>query len=453
MIRRWAIVPALLALGHVSAADAQDIADALCKTALKGDGVIDPIDLRAAALAGVSADTLDYDHDGTITAREIFSALTIDASLFCTVKDSSHPAGRARPCADGADNSLRQAHNNLDGYKAKNGTLFDAVVVGRPSPADIGDARALETIEGQMIDDRGRFLKMTCRRPDTVATTTTAGKGMAFLLGKDIDSLTVKRAGKEPADRLKKVTAASISYTADNAANTRTFAVDAVAGLQVAKTDTFTFIPFVQYSRSEVRDRTAKTDKLTGKFAIGAVSSLQSGDDQFNFAPLYARDLKNRSELLGARLTWRPGVLYRLPTFNNALHFACPETSPGVCKRNTGLALWTDFQFVTSFGTVLVKGNDPTFIDGRNYFRIGPSGNVHLYGLGGVVRDFSFDAGYKRLFKLAGDSKPVYALTADVSYWINGSANVSLTTGYEHSRDEDTLEVTDKWKLGLGVRF
>lgn len=55
-----------------------------------------------------------------------------------------------------------------------------------------------------------------------------------------------------------------------------------------------------------------------------------------------------------------------------------------------------------------------------------------------------FDAGAKRLFTLRGRCCPVYALKADLSYWVGGSENLSITTGYEYNRHEETLQATDK---------
>lgn len=306
-----------------------------------------------------------------------------------------------------------------------------------------------------MLDEQGRYGKAVCRPPaegGQVATSDGNKGGPAFLLGKDIDSLTVARAG-EGRDRLAKVTPAEVSFIADNAANTRTFAIDAVAGLRIADTAEFKFTPFLQYSRSSVRDRTAGTTKLSGKFAAGAISTVILGWDQIDLTPLYTRSLKNHAELLTGRIAWRPGFLYRQKTFNNAWHFACKRTATGDCELGNGLALWTDFQVISSLGTVLNKGNDPTFIDGKNYWRLGPSAALHIYGLSGLVEDMSLDITYKRLFRITGDRTPVYAFNAGLSYWIAGSEHVSVTGGYERGRDEETLELSDEWKVALGIRF
>ncbi|MBV1686344.1 hypothetical protein KRR38_01320 [Novosphingobium sp. G106] len=454
MMRVFSSCTGLAALLLAHGASAQEFAKALCDDAPAADRTIDPITLRSTALQGVDYDTLDYDHDGTPTADEIFRALTTDAYLFCTVK-TADTDGRAKACGDGQEQALRVANAKLTGFWQQNGALYDVTVVAKPTNEDVRLRPGLSARPwAALLDERGRYAKAVCRSAPGVqiAAAGEEKKRPAFLLGKDIDSLTVSREG-EGRDRLAKVTPAEVSFMSDNVADTRTFAIDAVAGLRVADSARFKFTPFLQYSRSEVRDRKAGTSELTGKFAAGAVSTVILGFDQFDLTPLYARDLKNHAELLTGRIAWRPGFLYRARPFNNSWHFACKRSPRGACEFGNGLAVWADFQVISSFGTVLDKGNDPTFIDGKSYVRFGPSGALHIYGLSGLAEDMSLDVTYKRLFRISGDGKPVYAFKADLSYWIAGSEHVSLTSGYERSRDEDTLELSDEWKVALGVRF
>lgn len=453
MIRRLATAAALVALGSASGARAQDIAASLCKSALGQDGRIDPLSLRSAAIKGVEHDTLDYNHDGDVSRSEIFAALTTDAVVFCTVAKDGKP-GRATACGKGADETLFNADNALASFWKAQGTLYDVSASRKPSAAEIASEPGLSERDwAPLLDEQRRFGVMTCRRPETMAEED-ENSGSGLLVGADIDSLSVKRLPPGTKDRLKKVDPAELSFASDNVANTRTFAIDGVAGYKLFDTSAVKLTPFVQYIRTEVRDRTAGTDKLTGKLAFGALGTFVLGYDQIDLAPLYAKDIKTRAELLGGRLTWRPGFLYRARPFRNAWHFACERTEPGgPCKFGSGLALWTDFQLISSFGTVLADGNDPDFLKHKEYLRVGPSAALHIYGLSGLVQDFSLDASAKRLFTLAGGEDPVYSLKVDVSYWVGGSEHLSITTGYERSRDEETLEPTDKWKLGLGVRF
>ncbi|MGH7948071.1 MAG: hypothetical protein ACREQF_02455, partial [Candidatus Binataceae bacterium] len=245
--------------------------------------------MRSTALAGVTTDTLDYDHDGAIDGKEMFRALTTDAFDFCQVKSGS-AAGRATACADGQEDALRDAGSKLNGFWAQSGALYDVTIITAPSTKDLDDRPTLNARRyAPLLDEHRRFATAKCRAtgaivgstptptpPQGAASTTGDKGGPPFLLGKDIDSLTVARTG-EGRDRLSKVTPADISFVSDNARDSSTFAIDAVAGLRLTDSARFKFTPFLQYSRSEVRDREKDETKLTGKFAVGAVSTVIFG--------------------------------------------------------------------------------------------------------------------------------------------------------------------------------
>jgi hypothetical protein len=444
---------ALLSVG--TNASAAGIAKSLCSEALKTDGILDPIDLRSVALTGISQDTLDYNHDGSVSAAEVLDALTTDAGIFCTVAKDGSP-GRVKACGDGAEEALANADNDLASFWEARGATYEIATIRAPTSGEVQAEGGLARRDwAVLLDDRKRFAQMVCKPGNEVAETPTSSH---FLAGADIDSLTVARLPAGQKDRLKKVNPAALSFASDNVADTRTFAIGGVAGYQVLSSTRFKLTPFVQYTRNEVEDKKAGTEKLTGKFGVGAVGTFILGSDQLDVAPLFSRDLKNHAAFVGGRFAWRPGFLYRLDPFRNAVHFACareinPQTGKSVCKLNNGLAVWTDFQMIASVGTVVDDGNDPAAIEGKDFVRIGPSAALHIYGLSGLAKDFSFDATAKRLITITGGGRPVYALKADLSYWIGGSEHLSLTSGYEYSRDEETLQPTDKWKVGLGLRF
>ncbi len=466
-MRRRLACAAAASLFVAQAAQAQTLVKALCVDPTKS-GPGDARALRSAALKGLTIDALDADADGAVSPDEIFAALT-DPD-FCT------KGGRLKACSKEDNTTLAQAQGNLAGFWAEHPGV--EVVALRSVTADELRARPGLGIEpwGPALDERGAFVRLRCVATETATAPPVPPNGPAptegtssgaltpaarlrlgrFLLGKDVDSLTVQRGPATSKDALKKVAQAEIGLESNRDANTRTVSINGVAGIRLIDSKAVTLIPFVEYVRSEVRDRAAGTDKVTGKLGLGAVATAFFGSDQFDFAPRYAKDLKDRSELLSARLSWRPGFLYSLPSFRDATFFACSKRGAlGGCAADDGggLALWTDFQVIGSFGTVLRKGADPTLTDGREFLRVGPSGSMHIYGQSGLTRDISLDVSYKRLFRLAGDGSSIGSFKADVNYWIAGSQNVSLLYGYERSRDEETLKRTDLWKLGLGVRF
>lgn len=455
-MKRWAGAAILATILLAQAGRAEDLGKAMCSK--PGTNGADARLLRNAALKGVSIEALDANEDGMVSADEIFAALT-EAS-FCS-------AGRKHPCSTDDNRAVAEAQGSLSTFWESHP---EVVIVNRRSPGpDEIKARPGLAAEpwGPALDEQGRFVELRCsstagvKGPAASATAASTGDTPAnklnlprFLLGKDVDSLTVQRGASGTKDALKKVAQAEVSLQNDHAADTRTVAINGVAGLRLFDSPAFTLIPFAEYDRSEVRDKKADTKKLTGKLGLGAVATGFVGMDQFDFTPRFARDLADHSEVVDGRLSWRPGFLYGLKSFRDAIFFACPAKGAyGGCPAGEGLGLWSDLQLIGSLGTVLRQGDDPSLTKGHRFARAGFSASTHIYGQAGLVRDLSLDLAYKRLFRLAGDGHAIVSFKADINYWIAGSQNVSLVYGYEKSRDEETLKLTDEWKLGLGLRF
>lgn len=446
-------------VGCTQAATAQPLLELLCPG--QGGPVADISKLRYAALAGVPIEALDANGDDNITSDEVFAALT--QSDFCSVEN-----GRREACSDDAKIALLKAHNYVDGlWKHHDGADFREK--RKPTPDEVAKRPGLADHPwSALLDESKRFVDVRCtasaateERP-IPSDATTVGSPDApsrklnlgrFLLGKDVDSLTVQRGAPGSSNRLKKVDQAEIGLLVDNEADTRTVSVSGVAGLKLIDAGAVTLIPFVEYQRAEVRDKKGGTREKSGKLGLGAVATAFLGEDQFDLAPRYAKDIKTDAEVFSARLSWRPGFLYSLPSFRSAYHFACRRAAGGGCVTGSGLAIWTDVQLIGSFGTVLHRADDASLTDGREFLRAGPIASVHVYGLDGIVRDLSFDASYKRLFRLSGDGSGISSFKADINWWVGGSENLSIRYGYERSRDEETLKQTDQWNVGLGVRF
>lgn len=448
-------------------ARAQSLAEVLCSNR----GSNETANLRAfrsAALKRFSFDGLDADGDSAISADETFAALT--DSGFCA-QDA-----RRNACSKEDVEALVMAHNDLAGFWASHPDV--ELIKLRPIGASDVEARPGLALEpwGPALDEKGRFVRMRCTKSPGVgdgsgggpreggdssvgATTATTAARLRlgrFLLGRDVTSLTVQRGPSDDDDGLKKVAQAELGIESNREAKTRSVSIRGVAGLRLVDDEAVTLIPFVEYVRLQVRDRLAGTGTLTGKLGLGMVASAFVGSNQIDFAPRYAKDLRDKSELLSGRVSWRPGALYDLKSFRDAYFFACSKKGElGGCSATDGdgLALWTDFQLIGSFGTILRSGMDPELSKGREFLRAGPSASVHVYGQSGLLRDFSFDVAYTRLFRLAGDGSAIGSFKADVNYWIAGSRNVSIFYGYERSDDEETLKRIDLWKLGFGVRF
>ena len=422
------------------AAEAAELAETLCKTA--PDGAVSPLAMRSQALEGVSLNALDLNSDASVSADEVLANL---------VRNTCGPPNALVRCSKADDRKLRSARNSLDTVLLGR-TGIELTLTRAPMPAELASQPLLAEKRAQLVDPQGRFYAMRCSTAAIAEAKRPKPKLTPLLVAKDLESLTAKRGEPGSADRFKAVKSAEVGFTDDREKQTKTVNVDGIVGFKLG-TGTTAIIPFVQYVRAETKDEANDTDKRSGKLGLGGLVTFFVGKNQFDIAPYWTRDLEHHSQLATARLAWRPGFLYDVPTFNNAWHFACRKAPSGSCELNSGLALVTDAQLIVAGGTVLKEGDDPTLTDGREFLRLGPSATAQVYGLDGWLKDLSIDASYKRLFRVAGDRQKVWSFKAGINYWIAGSDHVSLRYGYEVGRDEDTLKKFDATKLGLGVRF
>jgi hypothetical protein len=445
------VVLSLASAGTAQAA-APIAANAIC-IAERGAHNGSPLLLDYLLLKGVSLRTIDRNADGP-TLTEVYETLVDEA--YCD-RDA------AVPCQEGDADKLSDARNLLAGFLADHpGVEFDWKRA--PTSMELEAEPWLKDAFIRLADPARRFVAMRCDPPPEVTSDTASrlssnekrdlNLGM-FLLARDVAGLTTPRGKRGSPNRLKNVPQAEISFIDDNASDTETLSVNAAAGLAIVDRVDFKLIPFVQLVRSHVGNTKGGPDKDLGKLSLGALMSfMPTSDDQIDVAPLYSKDLEAGAEIIGGRVAWRPGFLYRLPSFQGSQPVSCTRNSNGRCiYGTTTLALWSDVQFVTSFGRVLNEGTDPKLTEGRDFLRAGPDARLTLYGIRGPFRDFALDLAYKRLFRLTGDGRDVTQFRAGLSYWIAGSEHVALRYGYEKGTDEDTLVRFDLWRLGLGVRF
>ena len=449
---------ALTALGAGSAAQAADpipLGEICDEGGGAGSSTVNPIKLRNRLLSGVSVGTIDLDGDGALSANEMFGALAY--GQFCD-RDAVRENGTARQadCSGAEKIALLQARNSLREFAGQPDVRFVPL-----ADAPATEPRLQPGLEAEaqwpLLDERRRFVRMECAVGTGATTEPPSGGAPAlprFLLTKNPDDLTIPRV-----ERLKNVPQAEISYVDDNVAHTETFRVHGTAGLVIPVGVGHSLIPFVQFIRSHVEDTTgANAPQETSKLSAGLLSSWRlSPFDVVEFAALYVNDLEDGAELLSARMGWRPGFLYRLPTFQAGWRFLCAREAilpNGRCRYGGAFfALRSDARVIATAGRVLDTGQNPQLVANRDYLRVGGEGRLTLFGLRGVVRDLSADVSYRHLFGLAGDPDNLSAFNLGVNYWIGGSPNASIRYGYERRRDEDTLKRTDQWTIALGLRF
>jgi hypothetical protein len=372
---------------------------------------------------------------------------------------------RTRSSACSRDDQLKLlAAQNIMASFENHPQVHRSEVPGAPATDDRLQLSADPESYWPLLDERRRFYRMTCdaAEPEPDAVPARDGRSKKdpprLLLTKSVDGLTLRRR-KGNVDDLKKIPAAEISFVDDDIGNTETFRVNATAGLDIAVSEDLRLIPFAQFIRSHVEDTTgAKPVNETSKLALGLFSTWYLTDfDTIEFAALYANDLEDGNEVVSARIGWRPGFLYQLPTFNVTQHFLCPARDrhpDGGCRLGRSyFGVRTDAKLVASAGRVIDAGSDPLLIANRDYARLGGEARLTLFGFRGVVRDLSVDVGYRHLFSLWNDPDNISSFTSGINYWIGGSPHVALRLGYERSRDEETLKRTKQWTASLGVRF
>jgi hypothetical protein len=428
-----------------------------------GTYTVNPVKLRERLLDGVSVRALNLNGEGGVSEHEMFAALVY--GQFCDLSAvRENGATRSVACTGEESIKLREARNLFRQFPLQADIRFVPL-----SDAPATDPRLQPGLDAEalwpLLDERRRFVRMDCIRTDPGGSGDAGGTGQpaggrggpalpSFLLTKNPDDLTIPRV-----DRLKNVPQAEISYVDDNIANTETFRVHGTAGVVFRLGGRHSLIPFVQFIRSHVQDTTgANAPQETSKLSLGLLSSWNISDfDVLDVATLYVNDLEDGAEFVSARLGWRPGFLYGLPTFRVGWQFLCARGSvrpDGRCALGgQHLALRTDVRVIATAGRVLDTGLNPQLVANRNYLRVGGEGRITLFGLRGVVRDLSADISYRHLFGLDGDPNNLSALNIGVNYWIGGSPNASIRYGYERRRDEDTLKRTDQWTVALGLRF
>jgi len=443
---------------------------AICDVA---DGIytVNPVKLQQFALHGVDISLLDIESTGSVPADAMINALTDEDYCIRDPKTQKVKPPVLRSAAQVECQSTRQSLVSARGIIAGFERSHPDVTfqqIRRPTTTETALRPGMIAVAyGTLLDEKRRFVRMVCGDGSPPGPTEAGGgkskagpvppardslKVGKFLLTKDIESLSLPRATEA---QLKNIPQAEISYVDDRAKRTDTFSIDATAGF-VLTSGSVALIPFAQYVRSRVDDRVGSSDSETSRLALGIVGSVYFGQyDIVDVAPLYVRDFEAHSEIIGGRVTWRPGLLYRLPSFGRAYQFLCTETKvDGGCLLGGNLmAVRTDLQLITSFGHVIHAGSAPDLNTGGGYLRVGPSVHLTVYGLKGVVDDLALDFAYRRLFRITGDRPRVSALSAGIAYWVAGSRHVSLRYGYDRGRDEETLEKFEKWSLAVGVRF
>lgn len=440
--RRFRLITLLVGLSMTEAARAEAIDLAkLCES-----GRVSPIKLVNAALnanGAPKAGAMDIDGDGAETMREKVEAI-LDPN-FCAT------AGRAS-CAKGDQDSLDAARDNLTAILAE----ADIVVAREPSALEVNDWPRLGDESyaryAQLLDSERRFATMRCSVPAQQEGTTTAATPRSrddlekrLRVTQTVDGLSLARGTP---DLLGKVPQAEISYVSDRIADTRTFNVAAVIGIDLAGKPTEQLIPFVQFARRRVKDKdgivSSDPKNDISQWGTGLVyGATFNSYDVVAATALFTADDRADSRQASIRLNWTPGFLQSI----DALPF---ERS----RRIGPVAIGLGFQAIAQGGHVFDAGTNTELADKGDYLRAGGimSGNIWSLADAPILSRLSADVSYKHLFRLSGPRRITW-FEAGINYSIEATDHITLRYSYERGRDDETLKETDQWKVSLGIRY
>lgn len=430
-----------LSLAETARAEAVDFAK-LCSS-----GRIRPIQLVNAALNAngpPKVGAMDINGDGAETMREKVEAI-LDPS-FCSAEGKSS-------CGKGDQDSLDAARENLIAFLARSDVSTTARRL--PSALEIREWRWLGDESyahyAQLLDSEERFVAIQCRTPEPQP-----GPGVAvresspdlesrLRVTQTVDGLSLARGTP---DKLAKVPQAEISYVDDRIADTRTFNIVSVVGIDLANKSTQQLIPFVHFARRRVKDKDgvvstdAKNNISQWGFGLVYGATLNSYD-VISATPLFTADDVADSRQASIRVNWTPGFLQSL----DALPF---ERS----RRIGPIAVGLGFQAIVQGGHVFDAGTSVELAENGDYLRAGGNLTGNIWSLVDVpiLSALSADVSYKHLFRLSGPRRVTW-FEAGLNYSVESTDHITLRYSYERGRDDETLKPTDQWKVSLGIRY
>ena len=440
---------AWMSLTGAIAANAQTIGLGDICPSRDGSATFDPTSLMMAALdAGkASRHTVDADGNGTETEAERLDVVMLN------------------PCIE--DARCKSAVGTIVEVQSQLAAVFerdDVVISRRRGPATADEVRSepwlsVKPEEGavgsiaELVDPRQRFLSVACKIPGSTAGAVASGdSGRGTLLTAPERKVAVRVTGKlEELSRrgqaIEDVDPATVSVSSDNVARKRSFEVDAFVGVDIPIGRESTLIPFVQYQRTSVRDRSvspATTERSPDKLGIGAIVGLRlAPHDQVDLAPVFVVDYEKGSRVFSVKANWIPGFLRQIDGL--AVQGSYPLL-PGL------LSFGLTPRILAQGSHVFDTGTNTELRVTSNYLRVGGDVTLDLWGVG-AISNFTGSVAYKRLFRLTSGPRGVDLFKADIQYWLDDGRHVSIGYTYERGLDEDTVDRVDDWKLTLGVRF
>lgn len=417
-----------------------------------------PILYNAVTTAGLSPRLADWDRDGQTDMDDWVNAI-FDPAYCATAPSNTCKAGdqtkldRAREMLMNAIN----ISNSSDGIATK----FAVTVVRAPSVSEAQSLKLQSFEEGGEIvydryiialDPKGRFGVLSCpaeflNQASTDQKTTTGDAKTkkapfnGFRLSSTVDGLSADRSNT---GAFARVPYARISYADDRIAKTRTFEINAIVGFDFSRSPNNHAILYAGYEKKRVRannpDSASNASQVSAGFNYGA---LLESLDEFSLATSYNFDTVEKSKIGALRATWRPGFLQQF------------DRSPfGIAVLAGPSAIKMDAQAIAIGGHVFANGSSAELGPNNNFLRAGGEIKLTTWPLveSPLFENLSLYTSYKHLFSISGP-KDASWYTVGGEWALTERQNFVLSMGYEKGEDEDFLTPTDKWTLGLGLKF
>jgi hypothetical protein len=454
MIRRLFPFAAALTLVPASTAAAINIKK-LCEQSDGGALGSVPLIYAALAEAKLTADVVDLDSDGVTNVNDWLNAM-FDAD-YC--KKTFKPNGTAI-CKEGDIGKLDRAKDYILGTlnlkknsfvtnpKPEKDLLF-IDILRAPTIGEIAKNPSLTEVEyGQVyaaLDPKARYATLRCPAPQTQSDRGADGKQKepfnGFRLSSTIDGLSDDRS---TSSAFAKIPYAQINYTDDRIAKTKTFEIDAIAGFDLAKNPNNHAILFAGYKKKRVRSGIAQSASDSSQVNIGFnYGALLESLDEFSLASSYTFDTVQDSKIGALRATWRPGFLQNF------------DSSPFVTVVQAGPSfIQMDAQTILVGGHVFATGSNIELGPEADFLHVG--GEIKLttwpFVKSAQIGKFSLYTSYKHLFSISGHGDATW-YTVGGNWALTEKENIALSLGYERGEDEISLTATDKWLLGLKLKF
>lgn len=249
----------------------------------------------------------------------------------------------------------------------------------------------------------------------------------------------------KPANKgnLLSLSAATVSYTDNNASGANTFAMNGVLGFDMSTPDGTVLLPYVEYKQSETRKgkqntevQVLNTGLLYNDLFLNPYLSFE-----IDVAPSITFDLEQGSEELSLSGSIDPAFdFFGIPVGVFSYH--------GPFRIRPSLLLNMEANYVLDAGTNLkLRTKD-------DYLRVGGKADLQIQFVDiPILSDVSLEGSYERYEFLSSPIDELERWEAGVNYFIGGSLNYLLSFKYAHGRNKRSLQKEDYWNVSFGARF